>query len=272
MKRLAIYAHWSRRPEAAGQVLFQLEQLATLGFEILFVSNSEISAASRAALDKICSRAIIRENTGLDFAMWQHGLAEADLSGFDELLLTNSSIIGPVQPLAPLWQTAAARESDFWGLTDSQEIAPHLQSYFLVFRPEVFRSPRFAAFWRTVLPYQDKLQIIRSYEVGLTRWLEESGFKWRPVFPQAEVWGRFKAQRGWTRSTLDLILGRCRTPLNSTLFAPDILLQMGMPFVKAALLNDVFSPVNARRAFRWLAVNPPPEPLHDLLIQPSRFQ
>src|SRR5208282_1656041 len=107
MKRLAIYAHYSRSPEVAGHVLHCLQSVAELGFEICLVSNSELSAASEASLKRFCGRVIVRENTGLDFGMWQRGLSECDISGFDELLLVNSSIIGPLQPLAPFWENPA---------------------------------------------------------------------------------------------------------------------------------------------------------------------
>ena len=135
------------------------EQLGRLGFQVCFVSNSEIAPESRSQLARICESVIVRENTGLDFGMWRRALADHDLSGFDELLLTNSSVVGPLQPLAPFWQTPALAGCDFWGMTDNAIPAPHLQSYFLVFRRQVIQNPRFMEFWRSVLPYTDKVQI-----------------------------------------------------------------------------------------------------------------
>jgi rhamnosyltransferase len=261
MKRLAIYAHFDASAQVARHVVYHLEQLVQLGFSACFVSNSEIAPADKTTLARLCERVIVRENTGLDFGMWQHALAGSDLSSLDELLLTNSSIIGPLQPLAPLWSRPEIVDCDFWGLTDNDELNHHLQSYFMVFRRPVLQSPRFAEFWRAVLPFRDKLQIIRSYEAGLTCWLQESGFKWKAIYPQREIWPLFLAQRGWPRKALDVALQRnLKKPLNTTLFAPDILLQRGMPFVKAALVTHVFSPSNGRRAFAWLKKNPlPPE-------------
>jgi lipopolysaccharide biosynthesis protein len=253
MKRLTIYAHFDASAQVARHVLYYLEQLRELGFQICFVSNSEISAASETSLKKICGRVIVRENRGLDFAMWKQALADADLSQLDELLLTNSSIVGPLRPLAPFWQNPKLAGCDFWGLTDNDELNLHLQSYFLVFRQPVLQSPRFVEFWRSILPFRDKLQVIRSYEAGLTCWLEEAGFKWKAIYPQREIWPLFLQQRGWRRKSLDVCLQRnLKKPLNTTLFAPDILLQGGMPFFKAALLKGFHSPSNGRKAFAWL--------------------
>jgi lipopolysaccharide biosynthesis protein len=253
MKRLAIYAHFDASAQVASHVLYYLEQLRELGFQICFVSNSEITPDDKKRLGRFCEKIIVRENRGLDFAMWKQALADADLSQLDELLLTNSSIVGPLQPLAPLWQNPTLAGCDFWGLTDNDELNLHLQSYFLVFRQPVLQNPHFAEFWRSVLPFRDKLQVIRSYEAGLTCWLEEAGFKWKAIYPQREIWPLFLQQRGRLRKTIDVCLRRnLKKPLNTTLFAPDILLQRGMPFFKAALLKGFHSPSNGRKAFAWL--------------------
>ncbi len=58
----------------------------------------------------------------------------------------------------------------FWGLTDSYEMARHLQSYFLVAKPTVTAAPWFQRFWREVrhVPNAYKYLIVRCYEVGLS--------------------------------------------------------------------------------------------------------
>jgi rhamnosyltransferase len=259
MKRLAIYAHYGSSPPVAGHVLFCLRHLAELGFQICFVSNSEISPASEVPLKKFCERIIVRENTGLDFSMWQRGLAAHDLMKFEELLLTNSSIIGPLQPLAPLWQNPAVADCDFWGLTDNDEFKPHLSSYFLVFRQRVLHSPRFQDFWRTVLPYKNKAQVIFSYELGLSGWLEEGGFQWRAVFAQDEVISSYRHGRSFWERCRDncrflnhLYRNRELPGRSTTLIYPDQLLQRGMPFLKAALLRESPSRMKPPAAFSIL--------------------
>jgi lipopolysaccharide biosynthesis protein len=239
--RLTIYAHYGNSAQVAGQVVFYLEQLRGLGFQICFVSNSEISPESENSLKDVCERIIVRENTGLDFAMWQRGMAEYDLRQFDELLLTNSSIIGPLRPLALLWQNPVVAECDFWGLTDNDELGWHLQSYFLVFRKRVLHSARFAEFWRSVLPFKHKPQVIYSYELGLTVWLQEGGFVGKAIFAQKDILATYQNARSFWRMCRDYY--RCRvyqvSERNVTLVFPDLLLQRGMPFVKTVLLRYV---------------------------------
>jgi lipopolysaccharide biosynthesis protein len=274
MKRLAIYAHYGKSPEVAGHVLFCLQQIAELGFQICFVSNSEVSPGSAGKLKSFCERVLVRENTGLDFGMWQRGLAEYELSQFEELLLANSSVVGPLQPLAPFWQSPAVANADFWGFTDNDEFKPHLSSYFLVFRRRVLHSERFCEFWRAFLPYQDKWQVIFSYELGLSQWLEEGGFKGRAVFPQTEIIAAYRSSRGWWgkigdqwRFLSSLWRNRQWPPRNVTLVYPDVLLQRGMPFLKVTLLHQNSPRITPPAAFALLEKSALPREILEELRQ-----
>ena len=261
MKRVAIYAHYGASAKVALHVFHFLGELRSLGFEICFVSNSPVSPESQTEISKVCQKIILRENTGLDFSMWQAALAGYDLSTLDELLLTNSSIIGHLQPLAPLWQNPLVSQCDFWGLTDNDEITLHLQSYFLVFHKNVIRSECFARFWKSVLPYADKDQVIRSYEVGLTTWLEQNGFNWKALYHQYDLFKRYaesRKKRSFSSKVLDRLKRRgvpAQLPgRNTTLYYPDLLILSGMPFLKASLLKD-----QPDRAYKLLESSSLPE-------------
>ena len=214
--RLALYAHYSDTNGLAPSTLFCLQKLRDLGYEICLISNSPISQPEQVSLQDVCSRVIQRENVGYDFAMWKKGMAEYDLTALDELLLINSSIIGPLQPLAPLWDNPAVSQCDFWGLTDNDLFGRHLQSYFLVFRRSVLQSSQFLEFWRSVLLYKDKQQIIQSYEVGLTRWLEEHGFTWRAIFTQEYIRSLFFSRRSFAKWLSDRLSQARHTPRHNS--------------------------------------------------------
>jgi len=268
MKRLAIYAHFGESPKVARYVWYFLKELRSLGFEICFVSNSPISIENQSEISTLCQKFIQRENTGYDFSMWQAGLAEYDLSKVEELLLTNSSIIGPLQPLAALWQNSSVQQCDFWGLTDNDEFGRHLQTYFMVFRRQVIQAASFMGFWRSVLPLKDKQQVIQNYEIGLTRWLEENGFKWKAVFPQEHMWSLFLKRRSFVKKIGDWHYNRCVPGRNTTILLPDLLLQCGMPFLKAALLYEAPFQVSPKIAFKLLKTSKlPVEILEELRLK-----
>ncbi len=290
--RLAIYAHYSRTPAVQKHVFFFLQQLREVGFRICFVSNSVLSRSSVATLSDYCERVIERENVGFDFSMWKQGLSTFELNQIHDLLLTNSSIIGPLPSLSPVWKKIQGISADWLGLTDNSDATPHLQSYFLYFRRALVQSPSFSRFWSSVMPYADKLQVIRSYEVGLTVWLEQHGFTRSVLFPQQEIWKRYlesEADEGdwtWRHRFLRRLwrkgfpsmpsfpgeklwrpilantnlspralsrMDRLGLPgVDTTVCYPRLLLEAGMPFLKASLLQSGNPYMNPQAAYSLL--------------------
>jgi lipopolysaccharide biosynthesis protein len=239
--RLALYAHYSATGEIALYVLFYLRKLRELGFRVCFISNSPIPQRKEPELHEICERVIERGNAGYDFAMWQLAIAEYDVAHLDELLLTNSSIVGPLHPLEPFWRHPASGQCDFWGLTDNDEYGRHLQSYFILFRRQVLEHPCFREFWRSILPFSDRQIIIQSYEVGLTGWLVQHGFRWGVKFPQEDLHCLWLSRRRFTEKLKDRIRP-LKLPQNTPMLLPDLLLECGMPFLKAKLLSGGGNP------------------------------
>ena len=234
--KFAIFAHFNQENRVMPHAWLYIESLVSNGFKVIFVSNSVIPENELAVLEENCINVIVRENIGLDFCMWKAGIESLSLQDVSQLLLTNSSIIGPLRPLSSVFASASDWDCDFWGLTDNIEIAHHLQSYFMVFRKNVIISDAFSAFWDSVLPYRSKDQIIMSYEVGLTIWLQERGFRWRPMFGQKDIYNSQLSQRKFLKKLYFIIFGNTGMG-NTTLVFPEQLLEMGFPFIKAYLLN-----------------------------------
>ncbi len=239
MNRLVLFAHYDSDGEVKPFVLRHLEALRRLGGRIEFSSNSPVPPAAAAALGKLVDRFVVRENVGYDFGMWRDALASRDLSGVDELVLTNSSVIGPLWPLAPIFERMRSEGWDFWGMTECGQYAPHLQSYFLVFARPVLASAAFRRFFDSILAYRSKKQAILAYEVGLSAYLWEAGFRGGAAFPGSRLAPTWLA---------DLLVRRTppwafRPGKNPTLYYPDRLLAAGMPYVKVDLL----------RRYRWRA-------------------
>ena len=232
MRRLVIYAHYDPEDRVRGYVLRHLDALAVLG-EVRFVSNSNLSPEALAPVRARVATVQLRENRGYDFAMWAQVLLAEDCAAYDEVLLTNSSIIGPFSPLQPILDRMAAEPCDFWGLTASAQLIPHLQSYFLVFRRPVLDAPAFRQFWTSVLPYRSKDALVFASEIGLSTFLADEGFQWRAAFPREALkgnWVRNLAVRGTPSA-------RVRRFVDPTLVYPDLLLDSGMPYVKLGVVQ-----------------------------------
>lgn len=227
MKRIALFAHFDGQNEVKPYIVEFLRRLRPCCDDVVFVSTATLGQAELDKVRPFCGRVLLRENVGFDFCMWQDALRDLDISDVDELVLTNSSVFGPIFPLAPIFERMTASAADFWGMTDNFAITWHLQSYFLVLKRRVLTSPLFAQFFASVLPFRDKWQVVRSYEVGLSKFLTENGFE-GAAFAALGSWVDDPERR-------DRI---ARARLDSTIFFPLELLQSGMPFVKAALLRE----------------------------------
>ena len=228
MKRVALFAHYDGQAEVRPYVSFFLRALKEVCAEIRFVSTALLSDAELDRVRPYCSSVVsLIENRGYDFGMWQHELGSLELTGVDELILTNSSFFGPICPLAPILDQMGRAECDFWGMTDTFEIDWHLQSYFLVFKQAALSSSAFATFFKSVLPYKNKEQLIRSYELGLSRFLIEQGLRAAAFIPVG----------AWLSSP-EARTKLARRRRNPTLFQPLALIAAGMPFVKVQLLRD----------------------------------
>lgn len=233
LNRLVLFAHWDAAAEVKPYILAHLAALRALGGQIEFVSNCPLPPAEVEKLRGLARGVSLRENAGYDFGMWQDALAHADLSRVDELVLTNSSIVGPFFPLAPIFERMDAAGWDFWGMTESWQDAHHVQSYFLVMKRAVARSAALTRFFEAVRPYRSKKQIIFSYELGLSTWLWENGFTGGAAFPPGSQ------PRAWLA---DLLVRHTRPwgyreRKNPTLYYPDRLWRAGMPYLKVELFQ-----------------------------------
>lgn len=232
MRRLVIYAHFDAQDRVRGYVLQHLQALKALG-EVHFVSNSKLGETALELVRPWVVAAHLRENRGFDFGMWAQVLLSLDPADYDEILLTNSSVLGPFHPLPPIFERMAGVPCDFWGLTSSQLLVPHLQSYFLVFRPSVLKSAAFLRFWASVLPYRSKDALVFAYEIGLTQYFSDEGFTWQAAFPREVLRGTWL--KNWT--VRGQWTGRVRRFMDAPLLYPDLLLESGMPYLKLGLLE-----------------------------------
>lgn len=253
--RLLIYAHFDPENKIQDYVRHSLSCMAKICNEIRFVSTSVLPDAEMEKIRPFISEALMVENIGLDFNMWKSSLRGVNLGDFDELVIMNSSIYGPVFDISPMFEEMSKTACDCWGATENYEHDRHLQSYFIVFRKSILISGSFKLFWDSVLPYENKKQIIRSYELGLSQWLISNGFilaaycPWSSVVRYLEAhpdrtipfppvipkFLRFYEKR--TRWILRL-LKREYKPINPSVAFPLELMEIGFPFLKVEVLRD----------------------------------
>lgn len=244
--RLVVLAAHDPHGELSPQLRGQVEAWQGQARRLIVVFAGAASPSTREWLGAH-AELIERDNYGYDFFSYKVGLdAAGDLSGYTEVVVCNDSFVGPLRPFAQLFAEMDDRKVDFWGITASDRIEPHVQSYFLVFRRWVVGSPAFAGFWREVSPVSARREVIRRYEIGLSRTLLAAGFAMGGYFAASPAdRRRARLRTAWWLSRLPGAPGRLRDlvaasrePWNPTYALADAALPDGrLPVVKLDVLR-----------------------------------
>jgi lipopolysaccharide biosynthesis protein len=251
-KRHAVYVHFDAQGNVAEFVVEQLRELSKTGFRITFVSNSpRLSEESIEAIIPFCREISLRRNTGYDFGAYRDGiLSISDLRSAEYLVLANDSVYGPLFPLDEMLGKCDPAICDVWGATDSEEIAYHLQSYFLVFCSKAIKSSAFRRFWFWFPNIDSRKEVIKFGEIGLSQQLMSVGLRIGAVFKCADAETRKLRKIAAVKTLasdpnieafLKLVMDPTRksAALNPTqVFWEELVIYERYPFLKRDLLRD----------------------------------
>jgi lipopolysaccharide biosynthesis protein len=229
MHDVCLFAHFDQDDKLDDYVLWYLRKINELNFSIVFTSTARLGEPDVERLRSYCCDVILRENTGLDFGSWSAGFAKHGSAIDGRLLLANDSVYGPIGSLAGTVNRLTGKPADFYGLVESVEIAPHLQSWFLLFEPWVVKSAEFKAILAQPFSAMTKREIIRFGEVDLSRRLTRAGFRY-------EALHRYDGTGIPRRHEANHML----------VFSRELLLAQGVPFLKVELLRD--NPIGGENA------------------------
>lgn len=183
-KRIAIYHHFDKDNVIDEHVLYTLREFDNFGCEILFVSNSQLNRQETSKLNGLVSEVTLRENVGYDFAGWKQVLLEKGkyfFTAYDELVILNSTVYGPLFPLDEMFQAMEEKGYDFWaptGHTAVYGIPKHVQPYILVVQKRLHQSDAFWLYWDSIREtFDDLWDVINNGEIRLTLDWEKAGFK-----------------------------------------------------------------------------------------------
>lgn len=171
--RIAIYTHYNPTERVSAMVFAQLDALRGQGFDVLFVSMSRVpNLDDLNRLSEVTFLSMTRRSFGRDFGAVNHvwmNFRESLLAG-TEILLVNDSVVGPIFPLDPIFEAMRRHGDGVFGLTDSPDYFPHLQSYFLLFRGSAAISA-LNQFFGDFKATFSKRNTIKRGELGLSKYL-----------------------------------------------------------------------------------------------------
>lgn len=234
IKRLTIFVHYNEYDNIDKYIFYNLYKLRKISNFLVFISNSNIEISDN--LRNVCDEIIIRKNEGYDFRAWSEYILSKKLEDYGEVILTNSSIIGPFFDLEPIMNRMASDSCDFWGMTYHKNPYLHLQSYFLVFKKPILRSRQWIEFWSSVESKGSKEDVINAYEIPLTRYFVNAGFSSNSL--TSEITFNYFNQFAWKRRKGFLPRWKRlrKTNENLTHYAAYDLVKAGMPYLKKHLL------------------------------------
>jgi lipopolysaccharide biosynthesis protein len=274
--RIALYVHYSPSGCISEMVRCHLRLLRALGFSVVFISMSDrIVEHDWQAVRDLAALVVQRRNFGLDFGAWRDLMPEIRRrwSVPHELLLMNDSILGPIHPLAPTIDTMRAGGDGLFGMTESLQGGPHLQSYLLLARglPAVEDLMRFV---RNLYVSHSKWLLVRMGEVRLSRWMRRRGHRVAALFSYdrlvratvADPTERRRLQVVYRRlrnldqiSNDDAVRALYHWPLNPTHHLWRVLAkQFDYPFLKTELIRR--NPARLPGVTEWRTIVPPNSP------------
>jgi len=199
MKRAAVFMFYDKAGICDEYVTYYLAEIQTVCERIVVVTNGSITPEARNRFLEFVEQSdlVVRENKGFDAWGYRAGLMHIgfeELAEYDEVLIANDTVFGPVFPLAEIFSEMELREElGFWGMTqhpayEKEDLvtrnnpygyAPeHLQTYFVVFRKMLLGSEVFERFWRKLLSIDLYPEAVGKFETVMTRMFSDEGFSW----------------------------------------------------------------------------------------------
>ena len=192
-RRLGIFFFYDGEGVVDRYIKVMLEGLQDQLSELIVVANGKLNDEGREKLSHYARRIIVRDNKGLDVWAYKTALDHygwAALQEFDELVLFNATIMGPIFPFEEMFSEMAGRDLDFWGPTwfhaapseyrgeiDELRNPKHLQSHFHVYRRSLVASPEFQAYWDELPEMRTYLDSVTKHEIPFTRHFQDLGYR-----------------------------------------------------------------------------------------------
>ena len=189
-RRLVIYAAYDADGFVDKADIYYIRALQEVADNIIYIADNELIAGEAEKISKEVNYIKAEKHGEYDFGSYKRGFMYAKeyglLEDIDELILCNDSCYAPIYPFKPIFDKMQNEQIDFWGITENIEIARHIQSYFMVFRPQVFKAKVFENFLASVKPQNKVRDVIENYEIGLSQSLIKAQFKCKAYIPYPE--------------------------------------------------------------------------------------
>jgi len=150
-----------------------LKELRKHCTELVYLHSNPLNNKDKLFFKENTIKAIHTANNGFDFGLWYKAMQQIDLLSFDRIYLVNDSCI-LFTPLDNFVRWSLTDKADFQGMTYSEAVAPHLQSYFLVINKSAIKAVK--DYFANHQIIENLTHVITTYEIGLSTYLVSLGF------------------------------------------------------------------------------------------------
>ncbi len=194
MKRACIFFFYDNDGIADEYNFYNLRELKTVCDYLLIVINGRLAPESRIRLADVCDDMFVRKNEGFDAWAYKDGIEYIGYDGlkeYDELILTNNTMYGPLRPLKDVFSETESVKCDFWGLVTNYgsddpvylgRVSPWgfkpdaIISNFRVIRSKMLHSIEFRRYWQKLAPVNDYADAVYIGELQFSYDMTNAGF------------------------------------------------------------------------------------------------
>lgn len=191
MKRAGIFLFYDPEGKVDDYILGCLGSLQQHMDYLLVVSNSPLDETNRKRLESVSSEVMERKNVGYDVGAYRDGLRHLGwdhMGDYDELVLFNYTFFAPIHPWAGLFERTEKWDTDFWGITEHDEVRPHpflpklvmprhIQSHWIAVRASLSTTKDWRTYWEDMPPIESYNDSIQWHESRFTGYFNALGYR-----------------------------------------------------------------------------------------------
>jgi hypothetical protein len=191
VKRAGIFLFYDPEGKVDDYILGCLGSLQQHMDYLLVVSNSSLDETNRKRLESVSSEVMERKNVGYDVGAYRDGLRHLGwdhMGDYDELVLFNYTFFAPIHPWAGLFERTDKWDTDFWGITEHDEVRPHpflpklvmprhIQSHWIAVRSSLSTTKDWRTYWEDMPPIESYNDSIQWHESRFTGYFNALGYR-----------------------------------------------------------------------------------------------
>lgn len=207
MKRLGIFFFYDRDGIADRYIDVLLKDFCENIDRLLVVVNGKLSDPARKFFLQYADEKdlLVRENKGFDVWAYKTGIEHVGydrLGDYDEMIMFNHTIMGPVIPFREMFSAMDRQDVDFWGITKFLKteddpfgtmpggfIPEHIQSHFIAVRKKLLASEDFKKYWTEMPMITNYIDSVTRHESRFTPYFDKLGYTWTTYVDESSYEG-----------------------------------------------------------------------------------